>query len=121
MAIQLGSSSVTLKLGTQAVTAYLGAVSLNPTVPGAPTIDSSNGNGVSFTQVAFAPPSSGGSPITAYRFYFNDSLEEADAITAAGVLLIASFSAGLSGNVQVSAVNAVGEGPLSEAVAVILD
>jgi hypothetical protein len=121
MAIKLGSSSVTLKLGTQAVTAYLGAVSLNPTVPGAPTIDSANGNAMDFAQVVFAPPSSGGSPITAYRFYFNDSLEEADTITPSGVLLVASFLAGLSGDVQVSAVNAVGEGPLSEAVAVILD
>ena len=84
-----------------------------PTVPGAPTITSAiNGNPATWA----APASDGGSTITAYKFYVNgvwdlanydiNSLESADAVFTGQV-------------VEVSAVNAVGEGPKSAPVTVV--
>ena len=83
-----------------------------PTVPGAPTITSAtDGNSAIWT----APASDGGSIITAYRVYVNgvwdtasydiNSFESVDAVIAGQVI-------------QVSAVNAVGEGPKSAPVTV---
>jgi hypothetical protein len=87
-------------------------VTITSTVPGAPTITSAiNGNPATWA----APASDGGSTITAYKFYVNgvwdlanydiNSLESADVVATGQV-------------VEVSAVNAVGEGPKSAPVTV---
>jgi hypothetical protein len=76
------------------------------TVPGAPTITSA---AESFS-VEWTTPSTGGSPLTGYRLYVNGSLSEFNEWATASV---DSYSAGSL--LQVSAVNAIGEGPKSPA------
>jgi hypothetical protein len=90
-----------------------------PTVPGAPTIaqayyDPSEGG----TNVQWqAPTSDGGASITEYRVYFEGNLYTPDTIVSSNYY---RFSIDFSGDgVRVSAVNAVGEGPLSAPVTVV--
>jgi hypothetical protein len=116
MAIKLGTSSVTLKLGTQSVTGYLGSAIVTATVPGAPINVQANEGGCEdpggcFTQVSWGPPSSdGGSPITEYRIY--DVFDNSLTLTVGPTETEAQVTGGLCGfGVEVSAVNAVGEGP----------
>lgn len=81
-----------------------------PTVPGAPTITSAtNGNSAIWT----APTSDGGSAITAYKFYVNGVWDGYDSDALASVDAVATGQV-----VEVSAVNAVGEGPKSAPVTV---
>jgi hypothetical protein len=81
-----------------------------PTVPGAPTITSA----VESFSVFWTTPSTGGSPLTGYRLYVNGSLLEFDEWATESE---DSYSAGSV--LQVSAVNAVGEGPKSAEVVVV--
>ena len=88
-----------------------GALDRRPSAPGTPT-------GVAATHLNpatwVAPTTTGGSPVTAYRVYVNGDLAEtvaAPATTTAGGWSATSV-------VQVSAVNAVGEGPKSAAATV---
>lgn len=83
-----------------------------PTVPGAPTITSAiDGSSATWS----APASDGGSPITGYKLYINGVWDQA----AYEPQDLASVDVVLAGQVlQVSAVNAVGEGPKSAAVTV---
>ena len=78
-----------------------------PSRPGAPTITSA----VESFSVEWTTPSTGGSPLTGYRLYVNGSLSEFNDWATASV---DSYSAGSV--LQVSAVNAVGEGPKSPPV-----
>jgi hypothetical protein len=123
MAVKLGTSSVTLKLGTQSVTGYLGSAIVTATVPGAPTITNaiaSEGNDES--EVTFTPPESdGGSPITGYKFYFDGAEQTPDIppTDGGGGNFFAGFFPGYRDqSAEVSAVNAVGEGPRSAPVTV---
>lgn len=112
MPLRVGSSAVTLKLGSQSVTGRLGAVLVTATVPGAPTITSTaDANPV----VWDAPASDGGSPITGYRVYVNGTLSEdyGDGEMRSSVDFVSTGQV-----VEVSAVNAVGEGPKSAPVTV---
>jgi hypothetical protein len=114
MAVKLGTSSVTLKLGTQSVTGYLGSVIVTVSVPGAPTILTATSAGFGNVNVTYtAPDSDGGSAITAYKFYIDGS-EATPSSSSEGA---ATFSTGTVGSaVEVSAVNAIGEGPKSAPV-----
>ena len=113
MAIKLGSSAVTLKLGTQSVTGYLGDTIVTATVPGAPTITSATYSSVGAGNTAIvytAPSDNGGSAVTGYKFYFDGVLTEPTSITSS-----ANFAQDFTDSViEVSAVNAVGEGPKSD-------
>ena len=80
-----------------------------PTVPGAPTITLAQAGG----SVQWTTPSDGNSPLTGYRLYVGDILTENTAWTT-----ISANAYGEGEVVQVSAVNAVGEGPKSAPVAV---
>ena len=89
-------------------------------VPGAPTIagayfDPSEGG----TNVAWqAPTSTGGTAITGYRVYFDGEYVTPDTIVASEYY---RFEGNFSGyNAEVSAVNAVGEGPTSAPVTVVV-
>jgi hypothetical protein len=89
-----------------------------PTVPGAPTIaqayyDPSEGG----TNVQWqAPTSDGGASITEYRVYFDD---EPDTDYSEANSTYYQFNNNYTGaSVEVSAVNAVGEGPRSAPVTV---
>lgn len=88
------------------------AVKWPVTVPGAPTITSAI-DGDSATWIA--PTDNGNSPITGYKLYINGVLELANY----GPQELQSVDNVSAGQVlQVSAVNAVGEGPKSAAVTV---
>jgi len=117
MAAKIGTGDVSFRLGSSTpAAAYLGSeqVWTAATVPGAPT-DVSASMGAQYT-INYSPPASnGGSEITSYKFY-SDGVE----ITPDGQTVGAEavFSVDYSGTqIQVSAVNAIGEGPKSVAIA----
>ena len=119
MAVKLGSGSITLRLGgaTYPTKAYLGDTLVAATVPGAPTITSATyGAAPPATSVGFsAPADNGGSAITGYKFYFDGVLTEPTSITSSANFQSQDFTGAVA---EVSAVNAVGEGPLSDPVTV---
>jgi hypothetical protein len=89
------------------------------TVPGAPTITQAyfNGNDVSTNVLWNAPASNGGAAITGYMVYFDDDLNtDYITINSTWYAFISNYT---EANVQVSAVNAVGEGPKSAPVTVV--
>jgi hypothetical protein len=114
MALKLGTTTASLYLGSTPVAAYLGAeqVYSAATVPGKPTITSAQdfgGVGLAYT----APADNGGSPITSYKIYLNGVL--VSQVAGLGDLL---NEGGVGDVVEVSAVNAIGEGPKSDPVTV---
>lgn len=114
MPIYLGTQSVTVKLGAEDVTGYLGSVSVTVGVPGAPVITSLVQTPGFGTEMFYSPPASnGGSEITEYKFYS----EQGEATpTGENVGVSAAFEGFYYTFMQVSAVNAIGEGPLSDPV-----
>ena len=83
-----------------------------PTVPGAPTIESAFVAGNGGTDIEWqAPTSDGGAAITGYRVYFDDEYVTPDTIVGSTYYRFEGNFTGYS--VQVSAINAVGEGPKS--------
>lgn len=118
MAVKLGSSAVTLRLGaaTYPTKAYLGDTLVAATVPSAPTITSAVEVGGTDTELAWqAPATNGGSSITEYKFYADGS-EQTPSPQADFVVYLTGITSGAV--VEVSAVNAVGEGPKSAPVTV---
>lgn len=118
MAAKLGSTDVSFRLGaTTPAAVYLGSEQVwsAATVPGAPTITSVADAGGD-TQVYYdAPESDGGSAITSYKFYI-DGVEATPVSQSTGQALLTGGGPGAS--IEVSAVNAVGEGPKSDPVTV---
>ena len=119
MAVKLGIDGAYFRLGTQPAKVRLGAVSVQD-VPGAMTLVSAvdGGPGQRIQLDVNAPADNGGSPLLAYHAYVDDVLEMTRSlvgIVPAGFFVEGDFR-GLP--VQVSAVNAVGEGPKSAPVTV---
>jgi hypothetical protein len=110
---RIGSVAAAPFVGDQFVSLYLGATRV-PTVPGKPVIVSASADS------AFRfndPANDGGSEITAYKVFVDGDEVTPDEIAGDGDNLadfIASLVEPASGSsVQVSAVNAVGDGPRS--------
>jgi hypothetical protein len=81
-------------------------------VPGKPTITNASSQAIQWTT-----PSTGGSPLTSYRLYRNGLLVEPDDLSNPWTLSSSDLYA--AGSVmRVLAVNAIGEGPLSDPVTV---
>jgi hypothetical protein len=108
---------------------FLGPVQVFPTgaggtVPGKPTIviavDEGPESGI--TAIIFSPPANdGGSEVTGYRFFFDgfEVFPDNNPLTAFGDNLGAFFSDGYVGqSAEISAVNAIGEGPKSDPVTI---
>jgi endo-1,4-beta-xylanase len=116
MAVKLGSDDVSFRLGAGEVAAvYLGSQevwSAGPpaTVPGAPTITSATDAGGDTEVTYTAPADDGGSAITSYKFYL-DGVEASVLFSSSGYALLGGGGTGAV--VEVSAVNAIGEGPKS--------
>jgi len=113
MPLKLGTGDVSFRLGSSTpAAAYLGSEQVwsAATVPGAPTITQAFDTGGEVNVDYVAPASDGGSAITGYVYYVNGS-EVTPTAESAGFATIP----GASGDtVEVSAVNAVGEGPKSD-------
>ncbi len=118
MAAKLGSDDVSFRLGsTSPAAVYLGATQVwsAATVPGAPTITSATDAGGDTEVYYTAPADDGGSAITSYKFYLN-GVDATVVFESAGFALLGGGGAGAV--VEVSAVNAIGEGPKSDPVTV---
>jgi hypothetical protein len=113
MALQLGIDGAYFRLGSQPAKVFLGDAVVQ-TVPGKPAIISATSIGLGGGEVLFTAPADGGSPILGYNVYANGSLVNAGVAAADEDLLSLNFEAGDS--VEIAAVNAVGEGPRSDAV-----
>lgn len=112
MPLKLGAASVTLKLGSQSVTGRLGVTLVTATVPGAPTITRAWDG----APILWTAPDDGGSALTAYRLYQDDELVE-----SSGWDTQSADAYNIGEVIEVSAVNAAGEGPRSAPVAVIAE
>ena len=118
MPLRLGTSAVSLKLGTQSVTGYLGSQLVTAGVPGAPTISAAIDEGTATTVTITAPASDGGSAITSYKFYIDGA--EQTPVSASGLSFTFATNQAAQGDVvEVSAINAVGEGPKSAPFTVV--
>jgi hypothetical protein len=110
MPAKIGTGNVLFRVGSGSPSkVFLGTVAVQ-TVPGAPEIEMAEWSGDS-TNVEHNIPSDGGSAITAYKYYF-DGAEYTPTSTEEGIGYFAGED--YSGLVaEVSAVNAIGEGPKS--------
>ena len=83
-----------------------------PTVPGKPAITYATPQAIQWTT-----PSTGGSPLTSYKLYRNGEQVEPDGDGSWIVETLESYAAGSV--MRVRAVNAIGDGPLSDPVTVV--
>lgn len=112
MSAKLGAADAAFRLGAVTPAAvYLGATQVwsAVTVPGAPTITFASPFAVQFTV-----PNDGGSAILFYRVYVNDSGSPTqDNVIDVGGGELQDLGLMSNDTVRISAVNALGEGPLS--------
>jgi hypothetical protein len=115
---RIGSVPAAPFVGDQFVSLYLGAERV-PTVPGRPVITGAVALGGEETLVSFVEPNDGGSQAT-YKFYFDGAEVSAGTIGDSNGVTEAGFTEAFLGQaVEVSLVNAVGEGPRSAPVTVV--
>jgi hypothetical protein len=98
---------------------FLGPVQVFPagsaaTVPDAPVILYVN----EAEGIVFEPPSDGGSAILGYNIYVNDGLEASNQQPVSAGVLALPGGTGIDDEIEISAENAVGEGPRSNMVTV---
>ena len=101
-------------VGDQFASMYVGATRV-PTVPGKPTITSAVAD--AFTEIYWdAPANDGGSAILSYKLYVDGILDSGAQVDLFGAnSLIGEADA----EARVAAVNAIGEGPLSDPVVIL--
>jgi len=112
MAAKIGTGNVLFRVGSGSPSkVFLGSTAVQ-NVPGKPAVTfAPQGDDVQFT-----PPADGGSPILYYAVYLNGSLEVSDAQPVAPGALAPYGDEG--DELEIAAVNALGEGPKSEPVIV---
>jgi hypothetical protein len=111
MAAKLGSDGAYFRLGTQPAKVFLGDAVVQ-TVPGAPVVEDAAEGG----DISFAPPADGGSPILGYNIYLNGLLEESNQPMVNEGELDTPLAGGIGDDIEIAAVNAIGEGPKSNTV-----
>jgi hypothetical protein len=118
MPLNLGSSAALLRLGSGSPSkVFLGSVTVLD-VPQPPQVIGTSG-GVGNTTISLAWPSNAsGSALTGYRIYVDSALIASPSISGL-IPESVSLNENYSGQViEVSAVNAIGEGPKSDPVTV---
>jgi hypothetical protein len=114
---RIGSVAAAPFVGDQFASLYLGAERV-PTVPGKPAITSASYIPAGpATVIAFTAPNDGGCPITAYKVYA-DGVEVKTVLPAVPLQAAFGFEDLTGQSIEVSAVNAIGEGPKSAPVTV---
>ena len=116
---RLGSVAAAPFVGDLFASLYVGAERV-PTVPGRPvidfvSIDPGENIGISIGNEFPSPPNDGGSEITGYNLYANGVLTISDNESLA-VWDIFGLTVEIGDIIRISAVNAIGEGPLSAPV-----
>jgi len=121
MAIYLGSQAVTLYIGAVEVAspggAFLDGLQVfpaGPTGPGAPTIISAVSQGPGGGEIELTAPENGGSTITGYNVYVVGTTDPVNEGVVADGGNIVSLDFEVGAEVQIAAVNAIGEGPKSD-------
>jgi hypothetical protein len=119
MAAKIGNGNVLFRVGSGSPSkVFLGSTAVQ-TVPGAPTILSAQDSGGTATFLSVNEPADdGGLPLTQYKVYIDGTLESTftlGALISGSLALPGDFAGSV---VEVSAVNAVGEGPKSAPVTV---
>jgi hypothetical protein len=113
---RIGSVPAAPFVGSEFVSLYLGATRV-PTVPGKPVITSAVAD--AFTEIYWdAPSNDGGSAILSYKLYVDGALDSVAQIDLFGANSLLGHA---DSEARVSAVNAIGEGPLSNPVVVTDD
>jgi hypothetical protein len=120
MAVKLGTTDIVFRSGSGTPAKVFKGSTPVQTLPGAPTLLSSEDSGGGVTSVDLFPPEDrGGSPLTALKFYMDGVLQSTRPLLSGSIpttfLLAGSFA---GQEAKVSAVNAIGEGPLSSGATV---
>lgn len=109
---RIGTIAAAPFLGSQFVSLYLGDERA-PTVPGRPVV----AEVIEFADIEFTPPADGGSAILGYNVYVADNLaNESDLVTETSPGITPLIAGSPGDDVQIAAVNAIGEGPKSDPV-----
>jgi hypothetical protein len=112
---RLGSVAAAPFVGSEFVSLYVGATRV-PTVPGKPVIASASEDGGATIVILSPPTNNGGSAILYYEFDDDGSPATVSTIgagTEPGTIEAEFLGVAVGSSLQVAAVNAVGEGPLS--------
>jgi hypothetical protein len=111
MAAKIGTGDILFRVGSGSPSkAFLGSTAVQ-TVPGKPTINDATVDEL----IVFVTPADGGSPILGYNIYNNGSLLVSNATTEGDpgeIAMPPSVEAG--DEIEIAAVNAIGEGPKSD-------
>jgi hypothetical protein len=114
MGAKIGTGNVLFRVGSGSpAKVFLGTAAVQ-TVPGAPVITAaSDGSNIEFT-----PPADGGSPILGYNIYVDGVLEVSNEPMVIEGILDTPLAAAPGADVEIAAVNAIGEGPRSAPVTI---
>ena len=109
MAAKIGTGDILFRVGSGSPSkVFLGSTAVQ-TVPGAPVALEYDSGADEVTWAA--PASDGGSPILHYRVYFNGVWDQQETVSS-------NVESPAAGEYEVSAVNAIGEGPKAGPVTV---
>ena len=117
MAAKIGTGDTFFRVGSGSPSKVFRGSTPIQTTPGAPTINSASDILGESTVFNINPPSDdGGSPVTAYKFYVDEVYQVTYQL---GGIVTPVFPGSFVGQeLKASAVNAIGEGPLSSGVTV---